>query len=108
MRRPTLPPLREDYYELDRHFHFVDIEEKSVRRILIELLEAYGFRPLRNDLREDIIRTFLPITVDTKRKIYDFAGNVTCAAAAATHQVVLDLDEFLFFLERDVLNRKEE
>ena len=33
---------------------------------------------------------------------YDCIGNVTCAAAAATARVILDLDEFLIIYDRDI------
>lgn len=105
MRRETLPPLREDYFGLGRHHHFVDITEHEVRRVVVELLEAYGYKPYSAALRDSIIGTFLPLTVDTEKKVYDCAGNVTCAAAAATHRVVLDLEEFLVILDRDILKK---
>ena len=105
MTRETLPPLRKDYFELDRHIHFVDITDSAVRRVVVELLEAYGYEPYRADLRDSIIGTFLPLTVYTDKKMYDCAGNVTCAAAAATRQMVLDLEEFLVILDRDILKK---
>lgn len=46
MRREGLPPLREGYFEnTERHTHIVDIPEKTVRRLLIDLLEEYGYKP---------------------------------------------------------------
>lgn len=106
MRRENLPPLREDYFELDRHYHCVDVTEPEVRRVVVELLEAYGYEPYRAALRDQIIGTFLPLTVDTDKKVYDCAGNVTCAAAAATHRVVLDLEEFLRVFEQDIKGQR--
>ena len=102
MRRETLPPLREDYFELGRHSHFVDVTEPEVRRVVVELLEAYGFKAEPPVPREDILRTFLPLTVNTETKVYSCAGNVTCAAAAATRRMVMDLEEFLTIYERDI------
>lgn len=102
MRRETLPPLREDYFVLERHFHFVDIKEPEVRRVVAELLEAYGFEAEPSIPRDNVLRTFLPLTVDTEKKVYSCAGNVTCAAAAATKRVVMDLEEFLTIYERDI------
>ena len=69
MRRETLPPLREDYFELGRHSHFVDVTEPEVRRVVVELLEAYGFEAEPPIPREDILRTFLPLTVNTEKKV---------------------------------------
>ena len=102
MRRETLPPLREDYFELGRHSHFVDVTEPEVRRVVIELLEAYGFKAEPPIPREDILRTFLPLTVNTEKKVYSCAGNVTVAAAATTRRMVMNLEEFLFVFERDI------
>lgn len=102
MRRETLPPLREDYFEMDRHVHFVDLTDPTVRRVVVKLLEAHGFQCSRNTPRDVILGTFLPLRVDTDKREYDCLGNVTCAAAAATHRVVLDLDEFLVIYDRDI------
>ena len=100
MRRPTLPPLREDYFELDRHVHFVDVEGDR-REAFAEMLESYGFKVWFLP-REVVIGTFLPFDVDMKKKRYTCMGNVTCAAAAATRRVVLDEDEFQIIVERDL------
>ena len=102
MRRETLPPLREDYFELGRHSHFVDVTEPEVRRVVVELLEAYGYQIEPPIPRDDVLRTFLPLTVNTEKKVYSCAGNVTCAAAAATRRMVMDLEEFLTIYERDI------
>jgi hypothetical protein len=100
MRRETLPPLREDYFELDRHYHYVNLTDPAGRRVVVELLEAHGYRPYRYSSREVILGTYLPLTVDTEKREYCHAGNVTCAAMAASHRVVLDLDEFLVIYDR--------
>ena len=42
------------------------------------------------------------MTVNTEKKVYSCAGNVTCAAAAATRRMVMDLEEFLIVYERDI------
>ena len=70
MRRETLPPLREDYFELDRHYHYVDLTDPAGRRVVVELLEAHGYRPYRYSSREVILGTYLPLTVDTKKREY--------------------------------------
>ena len=102
MRRETLPPLREDYFELDRHHHFVDLTDPAVRRVVVELLEAHGYHHYSHWPQEDTLRTHLPLTVDTKKQEYCHAGNVTCAAMAAHQRIVLDLDEFLIIYDRDI------
>lgn len=103
MRSETLPPLRDDYYEIEnRHVHFVDIRDKAVRRILVELLETYGYRASSGTQRGECIRTFLPLIVDTDKKEINHTANITCAAAACTRKMVMDLEEFLIIYDRDI------
>ena len=44
--------------------------------------------------------------MDTEKREYYHAGNVTCAAMAASRRVVLDLDEFLIIYDRDIKEQK--
>ena len=80
----------------------MDIKEPEVRRVVAELLEAYGFEAEPPIPRDDVLRTFLPLTVDTEKNVYSCAGNVTVAAAAATKRMVMALEEFLVIFERDI------
>lgn len=99
----NLQPLREDYFELDRHVHFVHVEDKR-REAFAELLESHRFQEVF-DSREEIIGTFLPFYIDTKQKTFRTAGNVTSAASAATHRIVMTEEEFMIIFKRDTIGK---
>lgn len=89
--------LRPDYFSLDRSTHFVAPDAKAERIMLIKMLEEKGFTfSLYSHCdRDSCIETILPLAIDTMQKAIGHMGNGTCAAAACSSNVIMNVDTFI-------------
>ena len=63
--------------------------KKERREKFINHFEGKGFKIDKRFSRNDLIKSFLPITLDFETKEIGRIGNVTCAAAAVTQGKVI-------------------
>ena len=88
---------------------FVRTFNKDERIALIEFLESEGFKCTRNgaDVREDVIASNLPLTINIMDKTIDRMGNITCAAAAAGAKIRKNAEDFYLLYSNYSLERKK-
>lgn len=89
--------LRPDYFYFNRSTHFVVPDTKEERTARIKMLEekGYTFSLYSYCDRDSCIETILPLAIDTMPKAIEHMGNVTCAAAACSSNVIVNVDTFI-------------
>ena len=61
---------------------------------VVDYLEEKGFTYGELHDREEVVSSFLPVVADIKDKIVRRTGNVTCAACAASQDLIMSEEEF--------------
>ncbi len=66
------------------------------RLLFVEFLESEGFcrSADRRASRDEILSSFLPLSIDLRKKKFHLIGNMTCAAAAASNGIICGEKEF--------------
>ena len=72
---------------------YIKIKDKKERLNFLEILHNNGYS-FDNYTKEDIVISIFPIVVNLKNKTICMIGNVTCAAAASTQNVLEDINSF--------------
>ncbi len=84
-----------------REVCYVRLSGRKPRLKFIEFLEKNGFKCEEDasDGRENTVCSRFPIKVDFGRKEYGSIGNVLCAAAAASSNVLISAEDFIAVFE---------
>lgn len=92
---------------MNSHHAIVCPYDEDARLALIEFLESEGFEIIQRQSRgrAEIINSFLPLVINLETKCITMVGNITCAAAVASHKTIIGAPEF--FILYNLLHQQD-